>query len=104
MNMPIPASRTARGRFAPGASGNPTGAGKASMRLRELARTHTETAIATLVAILTDVEAPHSARVAAAEAILNRGWGKPAQPVDGDGDGGPILWKGIVQWGEPAAG
>lgn len=96
-----PVGRTAKGRFAKGVSGNPTGSmGRASISVRDLARAHTETAIATLVAILTDVEAPHSARVSAAEAILNRGWGKPAQPVDGDGDGGPILWKGIVQWGD----
>jgi len=35
-------------------------------------------------------EAPPAARVSAASAILDRGWGKPAQPVDGDGEGGAI--------------
>jgi hypothetical protein len=34
-----------------------------------------------------------SAKVAAAEALLSRGWGKPSQPVDGDGEGGPILQR-----------
>ena len=34
--------------------------------------------------------APAAARVAASTALLDRGWGKPAQPHDGDGEGGAI--------------
>jgi hypothetical protein len=30
------------------------------------------------------------AKVSAAQALLDRGWGKPSQPVDGDGEGGPV--------------
>jgi hypothetical protein len=39
---------------------------------------------------MNQAEAPPAARVAAANSILDRGWGKPAQPHDGDGDGGAI--------------
>jgi hypothetical protein len=35
------------------------------------------------------VDAPPAARVAAAGLLLDRGWGKPAQPVAGD-DGQPL--------------
>lgn len=35
--------------------------------------------------------APHAARVSAAQAILDRGWGKPAQAiVGGDEDDNPV--------------
>jgi hypothetical protein len=34
--------------------------------------------------------APESARVAAANALLDRGWGKPTQLIAGDEDGAPI--------------
>ena len=35
-------------------------------------------------------KAPPAARVAAAQALLDRGWGKPAQVVTGDDSGLPI--------------
>lgn len=43
-----------------------------------------------LVGIMGQPDAPPAARVSAANSILDRGWGKPAQPVDGDGEGGAI--------------
>jgi hypothetical protein len=46
----------------------------------ELARSHTTDAIETLVAAMNC--APWGARIAAAIAILDRGWGKPTQAVD----------------------
>ncbi len=30
-------------------------------------------------------------RLAATERCIDRGWGRPPQPVDGDGAGGPVL-------------
>jgi hypothetical protein len=37
-----------------------------------------------------DVSAAPAARVAAADKLIDRGYGKAAQPIDGDGDGGPV--------------
>jgi hypothetical protein len=76
--------------FQPGQSGNPGGRPKAAARVRDAAREHTERAIEVLVSIMTSEGAATAARVAAASAILDRGYGKPSQPIDGDGEGGPI--------------
>ena len=67
---------------------------KSITEIKSLARAHTETAINVLAGIMQKNDAPESARVAAANSLLDRGWGKPAQPHDGDGDGGPI----VVSW------
>lgn len=55
---------------------------KASTDIRSLARAHTETAIKTLAGIMREKKAPPAARVSAAQALLDRGWGKAVQPVD----------------------
>jgi hypothetical protein len=65
-----------RGQFAPGVSGNPSGRPKADRVIQELARTHTPEALSALVEIATKGRS-ESARVAAAVAILDRGWGRP---------------------------
>lgn len=62
---------------------------KTPTEIRSLARSHTETAINCLVGILHN-STSDPAKVAAANSILDRGWGKAAQPIDGDGDGGAI--------------
>lgn len=49
-----------------------------------MARSHTEKAINTLVGIMSQEKANAAARVAAANALLDRGWGKAAQPISGD--------------------
>lgn len=52
--------------------------------IRSLARGHTETAINILAGIMCEPKAPHAARVSAAQALLDRGWGKATQPISGD--------------------
>jgi hypothetical protein len=63
---------------------------KASAEIRSLARSHTETAVNTLVSIMRQEKSPAAARVQAATALLDRGYGKPKQPLSGDDDGEPI--------------
>ena len=50
--------------------------------IRSLARSHTDSALRTLANVMSAEDAPHSAKVSAAVALLDRGWGKPAQTVD----------------------
>ncbi|WP_247436874.1 hypothetical protein [Bradyrhizobium sp. 44] len=57
--------------------------------IKSLARTHTPVAMKTLVQIMRDKEAPAHARVSAANAILDRGWGKALQPLASE-DGKPL--------------
>jgi len=56
--------------------------------VRSLARSHTESCIRSLAGIAAHGES-EGARIAACVALLERGWGKPAQThtgADGDGD------------------
>lgn len=59
---------------------------KAPAEIRSLARSYTEAAINCLVGVMSKENAPESARVAAANSLLDRGWGKPTQPISGDED------------------
>jgi hypothetical protein len=62
---------------------------KATADIRSLARAQTELAIRTLTGVCGSGTAPAAARVSAASALLDRGWGKAAQPHIGE-DGGDI--------------
>jgi hypothetical protein len=72
--------------YAAGRSGNPGGRPRAALDVQELARSKTTEAIEALTAAL---HSPRE-RVQAACALLDRGWGRPALRVGGDGDGPPI--------------
>jgi hypothetical protein len=69
-------------KFVKGQSGNPGGRPGGLGEIREIAREHTEPAIGILVAVMNDQQAAPSSRVAAATALLDRGWGRPAQTID----------------------
>jgi hypothetical protein len=64
-----------------GRSGNPGGRPKSALNVQELARAHTKDAIRALVRGLNDPK--HY--VHAAQVLLERGWGKPVQPVQDEG-------------------
>ena len=53
--------------------------------LSELARVHTEAAIAALTKVMTG-DGSEAARISAATAILDRGWGRPRQEIEADLD------------------
>jgi hypothetical protein len=55
---------------------------------RSLARNHTVRAIQTIAGIM-DSGATEDLRMRASDLLLQRGWGKPVQPVSGE-DGGDI--------------
>jgi hypothetical protein len=59
---------------------------KTLVEIRYLARSHTRTAIRVLVGIMRCKDATPAARVSAANAILDRGWGKATQPLENSGD------------------
>jgi hypothetical protein len=63
--------------FPKGTSGNPSGRQKIPEDVKQLARGLTKEAIGCLAAVMRDVTAPPSARVRAAEVILDRAWGRP---------------------------
>ncbi len=50
--------------------------------VRDAARQHTLAAVETLVSVMVDLKAPHSAHVAAANGLLDRGHGKATQHIE----------------------
>ena len=66
--------------FQPGQTGNPGGRPRIANNVREIARQHTDDAIRALVEVVQDKA--HPQRVAAANALLDRGYGKPIQQVE----------------------
>jgi hypothetical protein len=60
---------------------------KTLTEIRSLARGHTKTALNVLVGIMRSKDATAAARVSAANAILDRGWGRATQPLESSADG-----------------
>lgn len=93
-----PKPRTGETTWKKGQSGNPGGrsprVGPNGETVAELARAHTALAVRVLAEVC--AAAPDNAhRIAAANALLDRGWGKPKESVDLDarveGTGVPII-------------
>ena len=55
--------------------------------IRSLARSHTRTALNVLVGVMRSKDATAAARVSAANAILDRGWGKAPQAIENGENG-----------------
>ena len=62
---------------------------RALTEIRSLARSHSRTAVDVLVGVMQSEDATAAARVTAANAILDRGWGKATQPSE-SGHGGTL--------------
>lgn len=76
--------------FAPGQSGNPGGRSKESARIKALAASKAENCINQLVKIMETSQDERNV-ISAAEAILNRGLGKPAQAIIGGDEEDPAV-------------
>lgn len=72
--------------------GSPNRATKeAGARLSELAQARAEDALAVLAEVMADKGQTGAARIAAATALLDRGYGRPRQSAELSGpDGGPV--------------
>ena len=66
---------------------NPGGRPKMEKNVRALARQYTAISIQTLADIVKDSDSASQSRVAAAQALLDRGWGKPLQQIEAGGPG-----------------
>src|SRR5947207_10324167 len=77
-----PAGSADRGGLCFGSTSMP----KTLTEVGSLARSHTQSAIRQLAAIMRHPKVPPIVRVAAANSLLDRGWGKPTLPLAGDRD------------------
>ena len=64
---------------------------KAAAEIAALARKHSKAAIRTLAQIMKQADGPATARVSAAQALLDRGWGKAAQFVAAEAQELPLF-------------
>ena len=84
--MGLTKSRSANGQFPKGQSGNPGGRPRDEQKVAELARSYTTEAIETLVELMRSGN-DELVRGTAAQALLDRGWGKPKLAVVSDETG-----------------
>jgi hypothetical protein len=80
--------------FVKGQSGNPGGKPKELRNVQLQARKISPLALRELKRILNDPQAGKQAKIAAAEVVLNRAWGRPSQQLEHTGEnGGAIMVK-----------
>ena len=84
--MGLAKSRSANGQFAKGQSGNPGGRPRDEQKVAELARSYTREAIETLAELMRSGN-DERVRGTAAQALLDRGWGKPKLEVVSEAGG-----------------
>lgn len=94
-----------------GQSGNPNGRkkgvpNKATASLQDIAQEFTGAAVQALSEIVVDKEAPPQARVAAANALLDRGYGRPKQTLETNLNAGATFLElvGLISSGTVATG
>lgn len=75
-------ARDAAGRFLPGVTGNPNGRPVVAAEVKKLARSYGAEAIEQLAALMRDPACPHATRKAAADSLLDRGYGKPIAHIE----------------------
>lgn len=75
--------------FKPGQSGNPSGRPKENAEVKRLAQSHGIAAINKLVALMSSDD--EKTQLAACQAILDRGFGKPAQAIIGGSEDDPPI-------------
>lgn len=90
-------SNAGRGGFRAGAGRKPGAVSQAKRDLMAIAKEHAEGALETLVSIHQNAKAPAAARVSAAVAILDRGYGKPTQAVAVGNPDGSSIGPSIIQ-------
>ena len=76
--------------FVKGKSGNPGGKPKELRNVQLAARKISPRALLELKKILNSKDAGSQAKIAAAQVVLDRAWGKAPQAITGEG-GGPVL-------------
>ena len=81
--MGLAKSRSANGQFPKVQSGNPGGRPCDEQKVAELARSYTSAAIETLFELMRSGN-DERVRGTAAQALLDRGWGKPKVEVESD--------------------
>jgi hypothetical protein len=88
----LPPRRDVYGRWLRGTpSPNPTGCiPREGREVLELAREGSPAAMRRLIAIVDDPEAPYAAQIAAANAVLDRAWGRAKQEVSVEDKGATL--------------
>lgn len=109
-NRPKTGGHATRTSFQPGQSGNPRGRPKLTpkeraehLELEAACRAKTEEALRTILLLMKRAD-KDSVKLAAAQLVLERGWGKAVQPnVHGGPNGEPIKHQVTVEFVKGAA-
>ena len=87
--------------FAPGQSGNPGGRPKENAEVKALARSHGKAALEKIVALMSSAD--ERIALAASQTLLDRGFGKPTQPLSGDDEMPALKVEGAINLVRPAS-